>query len=461
MTLPGVLLLLLLAAQQENSAERLLRQLGHDQAKVREEAARGLVEIGKPALPLLRDAAKGGDPETRARALEVIKGIERRILNGQDLWTRPGKALTPLVQDSGRLYYVTASETGEKGKLVCLDAATGREEWSTALAGPAADLRTHQGFLHYQQGDQFFADARTGKALWSFHIPFVGSPRLEFIGSIAVAVHSAWPFGVRAFDVDSGRPLWERRHAEIGWSLPLGSFQKACLVYEVQKVVALESETGRPLWEHALPEDERRVFSSGSPGPEHRVLFDDRFIYFSGSRVLKWDFQGRAVWSAAEIKNLNGYGPRLLAQDGKNLYGAMTDSRIVALTKEDGAQAWIVGERRDEWTGTCEMGLVDHRLLALTSLDFSKGEQKFVVRCLAPDTGKVLWTIPCARSPLPRHSFKGGIYLAAKEGLYRADLETGKAVLLDRPAPTAHPLLVGDTLYCSSSTGVTAIKLSE
>jgi len=461
MTLPGVCLVLLVAAQQENSVERLVRQLGHDQAKVREEAARGLVEIGKPALPLLHEAARSGDSETRARALEVLKGIERRLLNGQNLWTRPGKALTPLVHHSGRLYYATASEAEEKGTLVCLDAATGLEEWSTALAGPAADLRAHQGFLHYQQGDQFFADARTGKTLSSFHIPFVGSPRLELIGSIAVAVHSAWPFGVRAFDVDSGRPLWERRHAEIGWSLPLGSFQKACLVYEVQKVVALDSETGRPLWEHALSEDERRVFSSGSPGPEHRVLFDDRSIYFSGSKVLKWDFQGRAVWNAAEIKNLNGYGPRLLAQDGKNLYGAMTDSRIVALTKADGALAWLVGERRDEWTGICDMELVDGRLLALTSLDFSKGEQNFVLRRLDPDTGKVLWTLPCARSPLPRHSFKGGIYLAGKDGLYRADLETGKSVRLDRPVPNAHPLLVGDTLYVSSTAEVTAIKLTE
>jgi outer membrane protein assembly factor BamB len=461
MTLPGLILLLLLpATPQDNPVERLLRQLGHEQAKVREEAARGLVEIGKPALPLLREAAKGGDAETQARALAVIKDIELRLSNGQDLWTRPGKALTPMVQDAGKLYYATESEAEGKGTLLCIDAATGRGEWSIALAGAPTNLWAREGVVHYQQEEEFFVDARTGKPLSSFHIGFTGYPRLELLGSVAVAVHSGWPSECRAYDVPSGRVLWSRKGPEIGFPLPLGSFKKACLVYEQKQVAALESGTGRPLWERALPENEQRPFSLGSPGPEQRVLFDDQFIYFSGSKVRKWDQQGRDIW-AAEILDLNGCGPRLLAQDAGTVYGAMTDSRVVALAKENGSRTWVDGEKRDGWNVILGMQLIERRLLVLTSLGFSKSNPKYVVRCLDPETGKLLWTLPCSSSPLPRTSFRGWIYLAGTDGLYRADLKTGKALLLSRPLPNGTPLLLGDTLYCSSSTGVYAVKLPD
>jgi hypothetical protein len=61
----------------------LIAQLGHDDFSIREAAAKKLIEIGKPALESLRKAAESpDDPETQARAQQVIKRIVERPVPG-------------------------------------------------------------------------------------------------------------------------------------------------------------------------------------------------------------------------------------------------------------------------------------------------------------------------------------------------------------------------------------------
>ena len=56
----------------------LIKQLGDAQFDVREKAHRGLVEIGRPALPQLQKATRDPDVEIQERARRVIREIEKQ-----------------------------------------------------------------------------------------------------------------------------------------------------------------------------------------------------------------------------------------------------------------------------------------------------------------------------------------------------------------------------------------------
>ncbi len=58
-------------------AERWVEQLGASSYQLREEAAIRLSEMGAPALPPLREAARHGDLEIRYRAMSLLEAIER------------------------------------------------------------------------------------------------------------------------------------------------------------------------------------------------------------------------------------------------------------------------------------------------------------------------------------------------------------------------------------------------
>ena len=60
----------------DKQVAKLITKLGDALFEVREGAYKALVKIGKPALPRLRKAAQGGEPEIQMRARKAIKEIE-------------------------------------------------------------------------------------------------------------------------------------------------------------------------------------------------------------------------------------------------------------------------------------------------------------------------------------------------------------------------------------------------
>jgi hypothetical protein len=59
---------------------KLVKQLGHDEWRMREEASRQLRSAGAPALAPLKAALKSKDLEIRTRAAEAVEVIERNII---------------------------------------------------------------------------------------------------------------------------------------------------------------------------------------------------------------------------------------------------------------------------------------------------------------------------------------------------------------------------------------------
>jgi len=66
-----------LAEVQSREVARLIRNLGADDFKTREEATRKLRSIGAPALGALKKAAENDDPEVRSRAREILKTVSK------------------------------------------------------------------------------------------------------------------------------------------------------------------------------------------------------------------------------------------------------------------------------------------------------------------------------------------------------------------------------------------------
>jgi hypothetical protein len=59
--------------------ERLVRYLGSDQFSEREAATKALDALGEAALPALRKATRGDDPEVRRRAARLVESITGRL----------------------------------------------------------------------------------------------------------------------------------------------------------------------------------------------------------------------------------------------------------------------------------------------------------------------------------------------------------------------------------------------
>ncbi len=109
-------------ATTESSSEeirRAVRNLGHEQYTVREEASRRLLEAGRAAEPALLEAVQGDDPEVVARARRIL----RRFMLGIYPDTPP--AVVDLI---GRFYY-----GDNDAKHAALDQLMGMGQLDTVL----------------------------------------------------------------------------------------------------------------------------------------------------------------------------------------------------------------------------------------------------------------------------------------------------------------------------------------
>jgi gas vesicle protein len=64
------------AAADAKQLKKLIHELGSDDFSVREKATQGLTDIGRTALPALREALQSADAEVRQRARRVMDSIQ-------------------------------------------------------------------------------------------------------------------------------------------------------------------------------------------------------------------------------------------------------------------------------------------------------------------------------------------------------------------------------------------------
>lgn len=121
MTLSAILFVAL-AAADDSAPEALMTRLASERYAEREEAARALEALGERALPALRAALQGDDPEVRRRARDLVRRIEqRREADRLRVPTRVrvsarGQPLEAVAAELGRLGGVTLKVSGEAAR---------------------------------------------------------------------------------------------------------------------------------------------------------------------------------------------------------------------------------------------------------------------------------------------------------------------------------------------------------
>jgi uncharacterized protein (TIGR03067 family) len=126
--------------KSEKEINRLIDQLGSERFQDREQATQELLNLGKAALPRLKEALKSSDAEVRHRAQRLIDGIlapdmEKELAKLRGIWKlvsfeRDGVTATaeelkhwPMVTYKGSdCYWGDDNERGLGGTIVSIDA---------------------------------------------------------------------------------------------------------------------------------------------------------------------------------------------------------------------------------------------------------------------------------------------------------------------------------------------------
>jgi hypothetical protein len=119
------------ARPDDGRIDRLINQLASSSYADREEASKGLDEIGAPALDALRKAAGAKDAEVRRRADALVRRIEQRVENAQLLApqkvrlvykdTPLADAVADLAKKTGFVITLAEDKVKPEGRTVTLD----------------------------------------------------------------------------------------------------------------------------------------------------------------------------------------------------------------------------------------------------------------------------------------------------------------------------------------------------
>jgi outer membrane protein assembly factor BamB len=259
----------------------------------------------------------------------------------------------------------TQEQRGDDEAVVCYDADTGLELWShkdparfsekMAGPGPRATPTFHQGKVYVQgaAGRLNCLDAATGKVEWTRDIvtdsgskvPMWGFAASPLIVEGMVVVFAAGPDGksVLAYHAASGEPAWKAGQGKFSYCSPhlarLGGSDQVLLASD-QGLTAFEPRSGKILWEHdwQLSGDMARIVQPA-------VLNDSDVLigtgFGQGTRRLHVTRQGKEDWYPQELWTSTAIRPYyndMVVHQG-HIYGF--DSLLfTCVSLENGERKW-------------------------------------------------------------------------------------------------------------------------
>jgi len=198
-------------------------------------------------------------PGVDIRALRPLTGQVLWSHGIADLWTPPPEEPSLYYQDSQIVRSGPWIYTGTRtGSLLCLDVATGKRRWATPpRAGSGVFNPTvHDGKVfaaEWNRGLLAF-DVETGKLLWETKAPGIGTTSPIVVGErVIVVTHELDPSGNRgdclAYSTADGSPLWKTSLAAQGLGgVGLIDAGSVVLVQGKTAVAGLSAETGALKW---------------------------------------------------------------------------------------------------------------------------------------------------------------------------------------------------------------------
>ena len=356
-----------LSAPEQKKVEGWIASLDASEFPRREEATAALRAFGPRALPLLREAAKSGPEETRARARLLVTVLEAGLdpavdpsgwgtLKG-DMGRTNARGLAPAAGPG-----VVAARTvapgslegrgGPDSPLACAEGVLVAVEgdrvtvlaagdlaprWSTALgsrilASPVVarglvHLGTSRGLVALRLAD--------GKEAWAASAAYgVGAAPLVAGNTLYACLGEE---AIVALDPETGARRWEHR-CGAGRAAPVLAGGRVITGLKSGEVIALDAATGKPAWR--LPVDGAVSFAPAAVGPS--VIVGD-----GGRRLRCVDAEtGRVLWTRAVKGRFVGDGPAVSA---RAIVFALDTLEVEAYDPSTGRRLW------NRWLGTFHM----------------------------------------------------------------------------------------------------------
>lgn len=280
----------------------------------------------------------------------------------KELWRHrigPGWSSFAVVGD--RVY--TQEQRGEDEYVVCYDAMSGAEVWShhdatrfmevIAGAGPRATPTVEAGRLYAlgANGRLNCLDAATGKLNWSQDLVVdtkAAVPQWGFASSPLVAhglviVFSGAPEkkSVVAYRAETGKLAWTAGEGALSYgsaqSTRIDGVDQVLMVTDVG-LLAFEPETGNELWRHSwLAKDIARVVQPALIGERDVLIGTGMGLGTRRIRVQRNgdEWKTEELWTSREIKPY--YNDLVIA--GEYLYG-FDGNIFMCVSTQDGSRKW-------------------------------------------------------------------------------------------------------------------------
>jgi outer membrane protein assembly factor BamB len=346
-----------LTPAEAKKVDTWIGDLDHRDFLVREAAMAGLRTFGARGLARLREAAKSGSEETRARARLLVLVLEAGAaeVEGPEGWAT-------LKGDMGR---TSARGPGPvKGPAVRFSRHVGAGRGGR---GPDAPLACAEGTVVAVEGDRVTALRSEDLSYrWSAGL---GSPALSSPVIAGGTVYLGTARGLTALRLEDGKERWTVAAAYGVGAAPLvsGSTLFACLGDEA--IVALDPVTGDRRWEHRCP--------AGRAAP---VLAGGRVVTgLRSAEVLALDAAtGKPAWRIP-VEGAISFAP---AAVGSSVIVGDGGRRLRCIDAESGRVLWTRSVK-GRFLGDGPAVTLRAIVFALDSLE---------VEAYDPATGRRLWS---------------------------------------------------------------------
>jgi outer membrane protein assembly factor BamB len=283
------------------------------------------------------DKDKDADPPAELVDLNPTLAVQK-------LWTAAvggdGEKLRlalALALEDGTLY-----AAGRDGRLLALDAATGRTKWTTDLkADVSAGPGVGRGLVAVGTSDGAVIGVdSTGKRLWKTKVngEVLAAPLVTGDRVVVRTVDGR----LRSLDASNGKEQWTAeeqvpRLSLRGTSPPVLAGETVLAGFDSGKVVAYSLATGDVVWQAQVSTPRGRSELERLADVDSAVHVDGGDGYAVGyqGRVVMFALDSGQVWWGRELSSYRG-----LALDGDQLYVATSEGQVVALRRRDGTVLW-------------------------------------------------------------------------------------------------------------------------
>jgi outer membrane protein assembly factor BamB len=277
---------------------------------------------------------------------------------------RIGPAWSSFVVLGNRLF--TQEQRGEDEAVVCLDAATGKEQWAhldkarfsdgQAGAGPRSSPVFDHGCIYSMgaTGVVNCLEAASGRAIWSRDAKAdsgAPKPMWGFSGSPLVAgnlviVYAGGPGekGLLAYRISTGEPAWSAATGPVSYSSPqLVTFgeERQVLLLSDAGLIAIDPASGKLRWSYQTPPMQMWRVAQPRQIGESSIVFGSEDL---GLMRLDLSRQGDGTWAPAVAWTTRALRPAyndFVYQDGF-IYG-FDEGLCCCVDAKTGTRRWKGG----------------------------------------------------------------------------------------------------------------------